>query len=323
MEKSSENVKLTIYVAENGRSIDLDCPTSMSVQVLQDCLASLINVAQNDQLLLCDDTRLEPQRSLSSYNLPAEGRHIFLFNRSRLLADALPPAEENIQVRELVIPSPPTVTLTGHPLENTSDPALKALPSYERQFRFHFQKGNAIFTATHDRFEMCRQLLHEQQVQNMAISTAKSNMDYYYKIIAHSYSEFMKHFSRQQKEHTDILANFNRDLEHLKRCKLHPCLVSDSRVTLADCIDGVSLQKRVDVCANSYKQFTGKVTQLRSVFLDLQRNVQVLFQNVPSVDTQKLERSITEHAFIVEEEKSIMQSLRYIIFFVCLIWNLF
>ena len=92
----------------------------------------------------------------------------------------------------------------------------------------------------------------------------------------------------------------------------------DSRVTLADCLDSASLQKRVDVCANSHKQFTGKVTQLKGVFLDLQRNVQDLCQNAPTVDTQKLERSVTDHAFIVEEEKSIMQSLRYIFFFVFL-----
>eukprot|EP00250_Pteridium_aquilinum_P007575 c17254_g1_i1 orf=501-3863(+) len=309
MEDSIETAKLIIYVAENGHSFELNCPRSTQVQLVQTCLASLTHVPLSDQLLICDDTRLESQRSLESYRLPAEERHVFLFNRARLLADAPPPPPEQLQVKELVIPPPPVAPPIGHPLDKISDPAIKALPSYERQFRFHFEKGLAIFNATHDRFEICRRLLHEKEVQTLAIDTAKRNMDHYYKIIDQMYSEFMKHFSRQQKQHADILANLDRDLDGLRKCKLHPCLVSDARETLLDCMDVSNLQKQAEFCASSHKQFQGKVMQLKAVFVQLQKNVQSLSQIVPSVDIRQSERAITDHASVVEEEKSIMQSL--------------
>ncbi|KAK3420243.1 hypothetical protein EUGRSUZ_G01056 [Eucalyptus grandis] len=32
-----------------------------------------------------------------------------------------------------------------HPLDDASDPAPKALPSYERRFRYHYNCGNTIY----------------------------------------------------------------------------------------------------------------------------------------------------------------------------------
>lgn len=311
MEDSSETAKLIIYVAETGHSFELNCPSSTQVQLVQTCLASLTDVPINDQLLICDDTRLDSQRSLEFYRLPAEGRSVFLYNRARLLADAPPPPPEQIQVKELVIPPLPSAPPSGHPLDKASDPAIKALPSYERQFRFHFEKGLAIFNATHDRFETCRRLLREKQVQSMAIDTAKRNMDHYYKIIDQMYSEFMKHFNRQQRQHEDILTNLDRDLDRLKRCKLHPRLISTSHETLLDCIDASNLQKQAEFCATSHKQFQSKVMQLKAIFAQLQKDVQSLSQVVSSVDVRQSERAITDNASVVEEEKTIMQSLRY------------
>lgn len=309
MEDSSETAKLIIYVAETGHSFELNCPSSTQVQLVQTCLASLTDVPINDQLLICDDTRLDSQRSLEFYRLPAEGRSVFLYNRARLLADAPPPPPEQIQVKELVIPPLPSAPPSGHPFDKASDPAIKALPSYERQFRFHFEKGLAIFNATHDRFEICRRLLREKQVQSMAIDTAKRNMDHYYKIIDQMYSEFMKHFNRQQRQHEDILTNLDRDLDRLKRCKLHPRLISTSHETLLDCIDASNLQKQAEFCATSHKQFQSKVMQLKAIFAQLQKDVQSLSQVVSSVDVRQSERAITDNASVVEEEKTIMQSL--------------
>lgn len=309
MEDSNETAKLIVYVAETGHSFELNCPSSTQVQLVQTCLASLTDVPINDQLLLCKDTRLDSQRSLEFYKLPAEGRHVFLFNRARLLADASPPSPEQIQIKELVILPPPTVSPSEHSLDKSSDPFIKALPSYERQFRFHFEKGLAIFDATHDRFEICRRLLQEKQVQSMAIDMAKRNMDHYYKIIDQMYLEFTKHFTKQQKQHDDILTNLDRDLDRLKRCKLHPLLVSTGFETLLGCVDASNLQKQAEFCASSHKQFQSKVMQLKGVFLELQKNIQSLSQVVPTVDVRHSEQALTENAYIVEEEKTIMQSL--------------
>ncbi|KAI5055331.1 hypothetical protein GOP47_0030476 [Adiantum capillus-veneris] len=309
MEDSNETAKLVIYVAETGQSFELNCPSGTLVQLVQTCLTSLTSVPVSDQLLICEDMRLESQRSLESYRLPAEGRHVFLYNRAHLLADVPPPPPEQIQVKELILPSPPSAPASGHPLDKASDPAIKALPSYERQFRFHFDKGLAIFNGTHDRFEICRRLLHEKQVQSMAIDAAKRNMDHHYKMIDQMYSDFMKLFNRQQKQHADILSNLDRDLDHLRKCKLHPNLIADGRKTLVDCVETSDLDKQAQFCASSHKQLQGKVMQLKAVFLQLQKNVESFSHLVPSVDVHDSERALTDHASVVDEEKTIMQSL--------------
>ncbi|KAH7289236.1 hypothetical protein KP509_31G065300 [Ceratopteris richardii] len=309
MEDSTETAKLIIYVAESGQSFELKCPHGTLVQHVQACLASLTRVPVSDQLLICEDIRLEPQRSLESYRLPAQGRHIFLYNRARLLADVPPPPPEQVDVKDLVLPSPPLPLQDGYPFESLSDPAIKALPSYERQFRFHFDKGLAIFNATHVRFDICRRLLHEKQVQNMAIDAAKRNMNHHYKMIDQMYLEFMKHFNRQQKQHADILSNLDRDIDRLRKWKLHPSLIGNGRETLLDCLDTAHLSKEAQSCASSHKQFQGKVMQLKAIFAHLQKNVEDFSHFVPSVDVYESERALTDHASVVDEEKTIMQSL--------------
>lgn len=309
MEESTETPKLVVYVAETGQSFELNCPIGTLVQLVQTCLASLTRIPINEQLLICEDMRLESQRTLESYRLPAEGRHIFMYNRARLLAGVPPPSREQIEVKELVLPSPPSAPAGGHPLDKASDPAIKALPSYERQFRFHFDKGLAIFNATIDRFEICKRLLHEKQVQSMAIDAAKRNMDHHYKMIDQMFSDFMKHFNRQQKQHSDILANLDKDLDRLRKCKLHPFLVADGRVTLLDCMDTSNLDKQAQFCASSHKHLQGKVMQLKAVFMQLQKNVESFSHLVPLVDVHDSERALTDHASVVDEEKTIMQSL--------------
>eukprot|EP00249_Psilotum_nudum_P024904 c29319_g1_i2 orf=674-3847(+) len=309
MEEATQGMEMLIHVAESGKSFEIECQPSTSVELVQAYLAPLTDIPAHDQLLIYGDIRLEPQRSLGSYKLPAEGRHVFLFNRTRLMADSSPPAFEQIEVTEVVIPSPPSASLGGHPLDEASDPALKALPSYERQFKYHFQKGHAMFTASQSKFEACRRLLREQQVQNMALEAARGTMERHYRMIDQMYAEFMKHFSRQHKQHSDLLANFERDLERLRACKLHPALQSESRKTLLDCVKEGNARKCAESCTGSHKQFQGKVLQLKSNYTELQRNVEELFYTSPSVDVHEVEKMIVDGTCLIEEEASIMQSL--------------
>ena len=283
-----------------------------NVEIVQSCLMSLTGIPIHEQMLICGDMRLEPHRALGSYKLPAEGRHVFLYNRSRLLADCPAPSPEDIEVLPAAIPPAPSSVHGGHPLDDANDPALKALPSYERQFKYHFQKGHAIFTASQMRFDTCRRLLREQQVQELALETARGNMDYYYKIIDNAFGEFLRQFGRQHKQHSDLLANFERDLERLRACKLHPSLQTGTRKTLLDCVKESSLRKWAEDCAISHKQFGGKVAELKLVYGDLQRNVQDLFYSPSTVDVRDLEETIEDHVRFTEEEASIIQSLRYV-----------
>lgn len=303
---------MLIHVAENGQSFELDCQPSTNVEVVQSCLVPLTRISVHEQMLICGDMRLEPHRSLGSYKLPSEGRHVFLYNRSRLVADCPPPPLEGPEVVGAVIPPAPSSVHGGHPLDEANDPALKALPSYERQFKYHFQKGHAIFTASQMRFNTCRRLLREQQVQEMALETARGNMDFYYKIIDHAFGDFLRQFGRQHKQHSDLLANFERDLGRLRACKLHPSLQSGTRKTLLDCVKESSLRKWAEDCGFSHKQFGGKVAELKLVYVDLQRNVQNLFYSPSAVDVRDLEETIEDHVRFTEEQASIIQSLRFV-----------
>lgn len=238
-----------------------------------------------------------------------EQQNVFLFNRVRLLPDAPPPLPEQISIKDLVLPSPPPTSLRSHPLSDVTDPAAHVLPSFETQFRFHFQKGNAIFASSRDKFELLRRLFREQQVQRLALDAAKNNMNHFYKIIKQNQVDFMKRFNAQHKQHTDALLNFDRDLGRLRACKLHPCLVSKDRATLLDCLNDSSLRKQVEACTNSHKQFQVKVLDSNTAHTELHCNVQELLNITPTVDFQRLEHLISENGRIMEEQQVILQSL--------------
>lgn len=156
---------MLVHVAEDGRSYDLPCTPDTTVDTLLASLKALTGIPPENQLLICGDVRLEAGRSLGFYQLPdgahvdgaaesprgkssghegssgrlsrpeeAEGRHVFLFNRSRLLPRSLPPEVE--PVPEVVVPQVGTdLEASSHPFDKSSNPLLRTLPSYERQFR--------------------------------------------------------------------------------------------------------------------------------------------------------------------------------------------
>lgn len=301
---------MLIHVAENGQSFELDCHPTTNVGMIQSYLVPLTGIPLQDQMLLCGDTSLKADNALGVYKLPDESRHVFLYNRAWLVAGCPPPPPEDLEELTPVIPPPPSSVHGGHPLDDASDPALKALPSYERQFKYHFQKGHAIMSVSQMRYDVCRRLLREQQVQELALETARGNMEYFYKVIDTQFQEFLRQHDRQQKQHSDLLTNFERDLERLRACKLHPRLRTESRKTLLDCVREASLRERAEQCSFSHKQFCNKVAELRVSYGDLQRNVHNLFYAVADVDVRVLEETIEDHMRFPEEQASIVQSLR-------------
>ncbi|KAJ7561098.1 hypothetical protein O6H91_03G013900 [Diphasiastrum complanatum] len=306
---SSTTKRMIIHVAESGHSYELDCVPMTSVEIVQNFLASLTGLPQQHQLLIVGEVRLEPQRVLAAYQLPAENRPVFLFNKQRLSPDSPAPIPEvSVRIAEAVLPPVPSDFHSDHPLDEASDPALRALPSYERQFKYHFQKGQAILLVSQRKFDACRRLLREQQVQQLAIDTARGNMDHYYRLIVQSVEEFMKHFSQQHHQHSKLLRNLERDLQRLRACKLHPVLQTPSRKTLIDCIEEPNLRHCEHECSISHKQFHAKVSQLKIAFDNLQSSMDELF-SASAVDIPHVEDTIQKHSCLTEEQASIIQSL--------------
>ncbi|MQL92834.1 hypothetical protein Taro_025474 [Colocasia esculenta] len=301
--------KLLVHVAENGHSFEFDCDESTPVEMVQRTIEGLCGLHPNDQFLLCQDRKLEPHRPLSFYRLPQDDREVFLYNRSRLHADAPPPPPEAIDVPETPDPSPPSAARDPHPLDDAPDPALKALPSYERQFRYHFHRGQAIFTRTQTKFDTCQRLLGEQWVQERALETARGSMDQGYRVAHQSFADFVKLYNQQHRYHSDLLTNFAGDMERLRSCKLHPALQTESRKCLLDFVKEDDLRKWAENCALSHRQFEVKVSQFRSAFGELKRRVEDLGLGRASAALKDLEVNIKDHQKYLSEQKSIMQSL--------------
>ncbi|KAG6424240.1 hypothetical protein SASPL_114655 [Salvia splendens] len=201
----------------------------------------VVHVAKNgqsDQLLLCLDSKREPHRTLSAYPEP-------------VLVDIV----------DIPDPSLPSPSQNSVALDDASDPALKALPSYEMQFRYHFHRGHAIYSRTQARFEACERLLEEQKVQEKALEIARGNLDHFYKMINQNYVDFMKCYSQQHHVHTNLLAMFVRDKEKLRSIRVMPALQTANRKCLLDFVKEESLQKTWEDCNSLHKQFQNKVSE--------------------------------------------------------------
>lgn len=301
--------KLLVHIAENGHSYEFELDGSTLVESIQRSIESLCGVNASDQLLLCRNTSLDSQQTLAYYKLPQDDREVFLYNKSRLHADSPLPSAEAIDIPNAVIPAPSSPSQSPHPLDEAPDPALKALASYERQFLYHFQYANAIYGCTRSKLEVCKRLLREKQVQERALETAQGNLDHTFRKLQQRYAEFIRYFSQQHRHHSELLNNFERDLERLRSTKLLPLLQSDSRKCLLDLLKENDLRKLADNCFNSHNQFENKVSQLKLNFGELNRRVGKVFLDMDSIGTKDLELMMKEHQKIFSDQKSIMQSL--------------
>ncbi|XP_043695460.1 autophagy-related protein 11-like isoform X2 [Telopea speciosissima] len=301
--------KLLVRIVENGHTIELVCNEYTLVEAVQRSVESISGIQFNDQILLCQEMKLEAQRPLSTYKLPCSGREVFVYNRARMLSDSRPPPPEQINIPEVSEPPMPSPTKDPHPLDDATDPALKALPSYERQFRYHFHRGRAIFNCAELKFKYCERLLREQMVQERAVETAKASMDHHYRMICQMYMEFMKCYSQQHRYHSDLLANFERDIDRLRSCKLYPALQTQTRKFLLDFVKEENLRKWAENCNSSHRQFEAKVMQLKQMFNELKRRVEDLYSSKASAAIRDLKLVIKDHQRYLNEQKSIMQSL--------------
>ncbi|XP_061349747.1 autophagy-related protein 11-like [Gastrolobium bilobum] len=301
--------KLLVRIAENGHSFELDYDESALVEAVMRSIESKTGISFGDQLVLCLDMKLEPQRQLSAYMLPSDDREVFVFNKARLQTNSPPPKPEQCDVPDGLEPLSQSSSHDPHPLDDALDPALKALPSYERQFRHHYHQGNTICCRTVAKYEHCERLLREQMVQERAVEVARGNLDHYYRIINQNYGDFMKRYMQQHWMHSDLLMNFGRDVERLRSIKIHPALQTAKRKCLLDLLKEENLQKSVESCTSSHKQFENKVSQFKQAFGEVKHRVEDLLSSRAFFPIKNLEQTIKDHQRYVTEQKSILQSL--------------
>ncbi|CAH2077428.1 unnamed protein product [Thlaspi arvense] len=310
-ESFADDGKLMLCVAENGRSFEFDCSETTSVESVMRFVESVSGIGFSDQLLLSLDMKLEPQKLLSAFGLPASDREVFIFNKAMLQSNSHPPSPEDVDLQEVddALALPPASLHDHHPLDDASDPALKALPLYERQFRYHYHKGRTIYNCTVVKHENCERLTREQKVQQRAVEVATRNLEQYYRVIYQNFLEFMKRYKHQHRLHSDLLMNFGRDIEKLRSAKIHPFLQTESRKCLLDFVKEDNLKKALENCASSHRQFENKIAQFQQMFVEVKRKVEELFACRASLSMKNLEVAVKDHERFINEQKSIMQSL--------------
>ncbi|AQK60251.1 Putative autophagy domain family protein [Zea mays] len=300
--------KLIVHVAENGHTLEFQCGGDTLVEAIQHSIQLHCEIPPADQLLLCGNISLDGANALATYKLPRDDREVFLYNKARLLADSRPPAPESLYIPEPNIPPPPRPQ-GSPPSDASADPALKALVSYETRFRYHFQVANAVYQSSLAKFELCRRLLREGQVQERALDTAGSNLEHTFRKLSQRYSEFLRCFTQQHRSHVEMLANFERDVQKLRAVRLHPALQSEGRHCLMDLLKENDLRKLADECFCSHKKFEVKVSQLKANFLELKKRVEGLFHAMSSGGCKDVEKLIKEHQGVIGDQKIIMQAL--------------
>lgn len=301
--------KLLVHIAENGHSFELDCYETTQVEEVMRFIESELMINFNDQVVLCLGLKLEPQRSLSAYNLPSDDKEVFIFNKARLHMNSPRPLREQVDIPDIADPPSPASSHTPHPLDDASDPALKALPSYEREFRYHYHLGHAIYSRSQMKYETCERLWREQKVQERAMEVASGNLEQFYRMTDQNYEEFKRRYSRQRRIHSDLLGNFVKDIEKLRSIKLPPVLQTSTRKCLLDFVKEDNLQKSAENCSSSHRQFENKVSQFEQKIFEAKRKVEELFASRISFPPKKLEVKLKEYQQYINEQKSILQSL--------------
>ncbi|KAJ4880562.1 hypothetical protein Rs2_37617 [Raphanus sativus] len=118
---------------------------------------SVSGIAFTDQLLLSLDVRLEPQKLLSAFGLPAsDHREVFVFNKAMLQSNSNPPSpEEVVDLQEVDDALPPASLHDPHPLDDALDPSPGSY-MYEVHDKNHLPKMHACYNSVSELLDCCK-----------------------------------------------------------------------------------------------------------------------------------------------------------------------
>ena len=275
---------MLIHFAEDGRSFDLQCTPDTAVEGLTITLHALTGVPPADQLLICAGVRLEPAKTLSCYSnilskswtfephqsLRNAREQVFLYSRRRLSASSEPPVVHALggaHVEEIPLPVAGQAGEPYHTLDNSPNPLLRALPSFERQFRQSLLQAQAYVAASQTQFETCRRLVNETRVQTAAVHAAAASMEGMGSHIVAALDAFLRSFDRQHAQQAQLLRSVPSTLDFLRACPLIPQVqVATGRRRLIDLSDATRWVGGVDGCRAAHEQMREKVTVLKEQY---------------------------------------------------------
>lgn len=305
---------MLIFIAHNGKTLELDVQSSTRVDAVQLALSSLTSIPPQEQILLLNGNPLDPGKPLGAYQLPTDdiGNHkdVFLYNKAHLRQNVAIPVPEATHLPRADVPPPGSIQYEPHALDSAPSPLLQTLPNYERQFRYHLQKAQAHLEVSQQREAICRQLLSEQEVQAMSIDAARMNVEHHYQYIARAFEEFMLTYQTQAAAQKEILQGFERDMEQLASLQLHAGARTERHSRLIHLIPEQKMRDWAARCKHDHDHFAKKVGELKGTFGGLKLDVEAMFMQMPSVDLDELGGQLEAMQHHQAEQASIVDVLQ-------------
>ncbi|BDA42038.1 Autophagy-related protein 11 [Coccomyxa sp. Obi] len=304
---------MIIFIAHNGKKVELQAQASTSVEAVQRRLASLIGTPVSEQILIVNGTPLDPRQTLGIYKLPVDavgqGGEVFMYSKVHLRANAPPPEPETLPPIVVNLPQVGQVRYEAHLLDAAASPLVAALPQYERGFRDHHAAGRAYLNAIHERLRVSVQLEEEMQVQAAAIETARGNVEHHYNYICSHFQDFMTKYTEQRRKHAEVLGRFERDMEALASVEVPAQARTPDLARLSDLVPQQRMRDWAAQCASSHQHLSDKVADVEAVFNALRADVEALFMTAPSVNLEAITHGLQDMQALVREEDNILEVL--------------
>ena len=267
------NPPIVIHHAETGRSFHLAVEASnSSVSTLSTALEPATGIPYAHQILLLDGMKLEEQRSLSEYGLPAHGRPIFLFSRRSLSRNAPPPERQAVPPLELEVPTELTPEQQPRPAALVVPPLVGALVDYERHFCLHLLQARTISEVGGARLAASSQCLHELTVQGAAQHVAAANLHSFAQQLADRYADFEQQCASLVPQQKALVASFEDDVAALRSIEVDEAvcrLEGWSHATLLDACGEERLRAWLRECLQTTEHLVAKQAQFAHAYAEL------------------------------------------------------
>ncbi|OQR80687.1 hypothetical protein ACHHYP_17301 [Achlya hypogyna] len=263
-------VRVSVVNAMDGLQYDFDLSGRATGNVLRQELVVATGIPTEEQILLYGPpyARLDPKKTIESYQFHTEAKFIFVYDR-RVLSQETPVAPRTVlQPQSYQVPSlSPTSTPAPRPLYESSSPLLRALYDYEVQFKTAALTGQTLDTIAQARIVACDTCLSHQRAQAMAIQAAMSNLDTFHIAMTQHFTPFWKDFQATSVHHEELLNNLEAHIGRLETIPLHPALQQPPhRTTLYDCIPLERVREWRTQCAQSHSHLQAKMEALAASY---------------------------------------------------------
>eukprot|EP00698_Gefionella_okellyi_P008830 TRINITY_DN2211_c0_g1_i1.p1 TRINITY_DN2211_c0_g1~~TRINITY_DN2211_c0_g1_i1.p1 ORF type:complete len:769 (+),score=168.56 TRINITY_DN2211_c0_g1_i1:29-2308(+) len=275
--------------AETGETFEVDVAPETPVNLLKEALASPMQVAAADVILICSGVSLEAGHPLEHYRLPSASKEVFMFSRKSVEDSIYIPRVD--EAAELKVPSLPVKQ--DPPDRGELGPIMRALYYFQDQFEYHLSYGQTLDRTVAMRVSTIERLVVAQTVQARGLEAAVANLNTFDKLIGTAWTTFCKQYQEQSAMQRELLEGFAGNVEKLRTIPLHPvfCPQGEAR-TLADSVPQDRLYSWAQECSTAYESLKAKVDAISGEIKAAQEDVVKENQRKPNVDFDRFQQLI-------------------------------